>query len=253
MPKRKPHQQLSTADQEQQYRIIFEAASDGMIISDIETGRIVDANPAAITMHGFTRDEFIGLHLTSYIHPDSQLLFKQAPSTIQSKGGLLDVPAVHLHKDGTSFYVDVRRTAIPFQSRSCMLSIVRDVTERINAERGAEREEEGAVHKRHPSVCRLTAKAVKSAEVATFVRGLWLRRNARGEPRRDRAAVDCGAARARTIVHDRWLCDRHRTREGIVRPRERVRHPADRRRRLYPHGRGACAVVTVVGRECPHE
>lgn len=126
---------LSTADQEQQYRIIFEAASDGMIISDIETGRIVDANPAAIAMHGFTRDEFIGLHLTSYIHPDSQLLFKQAPSTIQSKGGLLDVPAVHLHKDGTSFYVDVRRTAIPFQSRSCMLSIVRDVTERINAER----------------------------------------------------------------------------------------------------------------------
>ena len=135
MPKRKLHQQLSTADQEQQYRIIFEAASDGMIISDIETGRIVDANPSAIAMHGFTREEFISLHLTAYIHPDSQRLFMQAPNVIQSKGGLLDVPAVHLHKDGSSFYVDARRTAIPFQGRSCMLSIVRDVTERINSER----------------------------------------------------------------------------------------------------------------------
>ncbi|HXD10262.1 MAG TPA: PAS domain S-box protein, partial [Anaerolineales bacterium] len=133
--KKKLPSRLSNEDQEQQYRIIFEAASDGMIISDIETGRVVDANPAAIAMHGFTRAEFIGLHLTSYIHPDSQRLFTQAPNAIQSKGGPLDVPAVHLHRDGSSFFVDVRRTAIPFQARPCMLSIVRDVTERINAER----------------------------------------------------------------------------------------------------------------------
>jgi len=126
---------LSIEDKEQQYRIIFEAASDGMIISDIETGCVVDANPAAIAMHDFTREEFIGLHLTAYIHPDSQRLFIQAPHVIQSQGGLLDVPAVHLHKDGSSFFVDARRTAIPFQARPCLLSIVRDVTERINAER----------------------------------------------------------------------------------------------------------------------
>jgi PAS domain S-box-containing protein len=130
-----PQSQSSVEDKEQQYRVIFEAASDGMIISDIETGRVVDANPAAIEMHGFTRDEFIGLHLTAYIHPDSQRLFTQAPNEVQLKGGPLDVPAVHLHKDGSSFYVDARRTAIPFQARPCLLSIVRDVTERINAER----------------------------------------------------------------------------------------------------------------------
>ena len=62
---------VSKEDQEQQYRTIFEAATDGMIISDVETGRVVDANPAAIVMHGYTREEFIGLHLTAYIHPDA--------------------------------------------------------------------------------------------------------------------------------------------------------------------------------------
>jgi two-component system nitrate/nitrite sensor histidine kinase NarX len=125
---------LSAEDKEQPYRIIFEAASDGMIISDVETGRVVDANPAAIAMHGYTRDDFIGLHLTAYIHPDSQRLFQESADEVQP-GGIFDVPAVHLRKDGSSFYVDVRRTAIPFQARPCLLSIVRDVSERINAER----------------------------------------------------------------------------------------------------------------------
>lgn len=120
--------------EEQQYRNIFEAASDGMIISDVETGRVVDANPSAIAMHGYTREEFVGLHLTAYIHPDSQRLFSESARDIQP-GGMFDVPAVHLRKDGSSFYVDVRRTAIQFQARPCLLSVVRDVTERINAER----------------------------------------------------------------------------------------------------------------------
>jgi PAS domain S-box-containing protein len=134
MTKKTVRSQLRNEDKEQQYRIVFEAASDGMIISDIETGRVVDANPAAITMHGYTREEFIGLHLKAYIHPDSQRLFIESTNDAQ-RGGTFDVPAVHLHKDGSSFYVDVRRTAIPFQGRPCLLSIVRDVTERITAER----------------------------------------------------------------------------------------------------------------------
>jgi PAS domain S-box-containing protein len=134
MIKKQPAQ-LNTEDQVQPYRIIFEAASDGMIISDTGTGCVVDANPAAIAMHGYTRAEFIGLHLMAYIHPDSQRLFTESVLEAQPAGSIFDVPAVHLRKDGSSFYVDVRRTKIPFQGRPCQLSIVRDVTERINAER----------------------------------------------------------------------------------------------------------------------
>lgn len=132
--KRKPQSQLSTEDKEHPYRIIFEAANDGMIISDMETGRVVDANPAAIAMHGYTREEFIGLHLTAYIHPDNQRLFNESANEVQTEG-MFDVPAVHLYKDGSSFYVDVRRTSIPFQDRACLLSVVRDVSERITAKR----------------------------------------------------------------------------------------------------------------------
>jgi two-component system nitrate/nitrite sensor histidine kinase NarX len=131
--KKKLRSPLSAEDREQQYRIIFETASDGMIISDLETGRVLDANPAAIAMHGYTYQEFIGLPKTAYIHPDFQHLYTESAKDAQL-GNMFDVPAVHLHKDGSSFYVDVRRTAIPFHGRPCMLSVVRDVSERVNAE-----------------------------------------------------------------------------------------------------------------------
>jgi PAS domain S-box-containing protein len=132
--KKKLPSHLSAEDSEQQYRIIFETASDGMIITDLETDRVVEANPAACEMHGYTREEFIGLHVTAYIHPDSMRLFIDFAKEAQP-GGAVDVPAVHLRRDGSAFYVDVRRRPISFQGRPCLLSVVRDVTERIEAER----------------------------------------------------------------------------------------------------------------------
>ena len=67
-----PQSQLIRKKNEWQYRSIFDAANDGLIINDLETGLVVEANPAACRMHGYTRDEFIGLQLTAFIHPDSQ-------------------------------------------------------------------------------------------------------------------------------------------------------------------------------------
>ncbi len=42
---------------------IFEIASDGLIIHDLNTGIVVDVNPAACTMYGYAREEFIGQNL----------------------------------------------------------------------------------------------------------------------------------------------------------------------------------------------
>ena len=46
---------------EEEYRNIFEAASEGLVIYDIEMGVIVEANAAAFEMHGYTRR---GIHWT---------------------------------------------------------------------------------------------------------------------------------------------------------------------------------------------
>ncbi len=119
---------------ERQYRSIFEATSDGLIIQDLETGRVVEANTSAGAMHGYAREEFIGLHPTTFIHPDSQPLFTEYVQAVQS-GGVYEALAVHVHRDGSPFDVEVRGAAFTHQGRPCLLGIVRDVSQRVQAER----------------------------------------------------------------------------------------------------------------------
>src|SRR6185503_8058313 len=42
------------------YRRLFEAAKDGILILDVDTGRINDVNPFLFKLLGFSRDEMIG-------------------------------------------------------------------------------------------------------------------------------------------------------------------------------------------------
>ncbi len=51
--------ELSLTDSELRYRRLFEAARDGILILDAETGAITDVNPFLIDMVGYSRGEFI--------------------------------------------------------------------------------------------------------------------------------------------------------------------------------------------------
>ncbi len=115
------------------YRNIFETAGDGMIINDLETGRVVEANPAAAAMHGYARDEFIGLLPAAYIRPEDQRPFT-ADAKAARPGKIVEALAVHIRRDNSSFYAEVRRTALTYQNRPCLLSVIRDVSRRVQAE-----------------------------------------------------------------------------------------------------------------------
>ncbi len=45
---------------EVRYRRLFEAARDGILILDVDTGAVVDVNPFMVEMLGFSREEFLG-------------------------------------------------------------------------------------------------------------------------------------------------------------------------------------------------
>jgi PAS domain S-box-containing protein len=48
---------------ETRYRRLFEAAKDGILILDADTGMIIDVNPFLTEMLGFSREEFLGKHI----------------------------------------------------------------------------------------------------------------------------------------------------------------------------------------------
>ena len=125
-------QQASAQEQllerEEQYRRIFEATSDGLIINDFDTGLVVEVNPAFCRMHGYEYDELIGIHPTMFIHPDDHHLFAEYIDAV-SEGREFRARAREIHKDGSIFYVEVHGTTFLFRAaRTCSVCCAMSAT-----------------------------------------------------------------------------------------------------------------------------
>ena len=118
---------------EGRYRSIFENTSDGLIIHELETGRVLEANPAACSMYGYKRDEFIGQLPDSFMRPDRSHQFAKYIQAIESQGASV-AQQVHLRHDGSPFHVELSGRIYPDQGRSVLLSVVRNVSQRVQAE-----------------------------------------------------------------------------------------------------------------------
>jgi len=124
----------SRSTSEGEYRNIFEAASDGLVIYDIELDSVVEANPAACKMHGYPRQEFIGLDPSAIMLPESHVLFREQIRTAKP-GNVFEALMIHIRRDGSPFHVEVRRSVINYRGRPCLLSVIRDVSQRIQTEK----------------------------------------------------------------------------------------------------------------------
>ena len=119
---------------ENPYWNIFESATDGLIVNDLKTGRVLLANPAACAMHGYACAEFSGLPPKEFIHPDSQKAFRKSLRAFRS-GAAFDLCVMHIRRDGSIFYAEWHGAAFNYQDQPCLLSVVRDVSQRIQAEK----------------------------------------------------------------------------------------------------------------------
>ncbi len=120
-------------DRQWHYQSIFDSASDGLIINDVETGRVLEVNPAACRMYGYARNEFIGLYPDSFIHPDRSHLFEKYVEVVQSKG-VYEGLQVHQRRDGSQFYAELSGAIYLHKGCSYILSVVRDVSQRVHSE-----------------------------------------------------------------------------------------------------------------------
>ena len=130
--------EVALRESEKRYRDLVEASRDAIVTLDL-SGRILFANPALVTMFGYTLDELLG---------DSQIVWKAAlPETeamlktrLESLAQGIDVPSnasgAYRHKDGRVVHVESTNAVIRDASGkvSGIHLIVRDVTDRIRAE-----------------------------------------------------------------------------------------------------------------------
>jgi PAS domain S-box-containing protein len=116
---------------QEQYRSIFQATRDGLFINDLE-GHLVDFNPEACRMMGYTEEEFRLLEPEQFIHSDSCHLIVEYLREVK-EGRQFRGPATGLRKDGSSFPVEVFVTQITYLHQPHALAVVRDITDQAQA------------------------------------------------------------------------------------------------------------------------
>ena len=108
-------------------------ANDMIFLID-EGGRLVDANERAVAAYGYAREELIGMHVRSLRAPDDLTSFASQWERARQQDGIV-FETVHLRKDGTTFPAEVSTRAIEVDGVQLRQSIVRDITERHEAQR----------------------------------------------------------------------------------------------------------------------
>ena len=96
-------------------------------------GNILEANTAAEKAYGYTREELRGLTIHDLRDEETAPLTTAQMAQANRKGILFE--AVHRRKDGSTFPVEVSSRGATIEGRRALVSVVRDITERKDAEK----------------------------------------------------------------------------------------------------------------------
>ena len=120
------------AESQSIYRNLFESSMDGIFILDMQ-GNFLDANNTAYERLGYSRDEFLDLHITELDHPEFAVSVPERLQQIMEFGSAT-FESGHLAKSGTLMPVEISSRIINFKGQQAFFSHVRDITERKTAE-----------------------------------------------------------------------------------------------------------------------
>jgi PAS domain S-box-containing protein len=118
---------------EERYREIFNSSSDAVLVLDLE-GNIVDVNPEACSLYGYSIEEFGSIKLSNLIHDNNRSVFEECFRNIECEGEL-QKEVRNVRKDGSTFDTEVKLSRFYYQGKVHLLNIVRDITERKRIER----------------------------------------------------------------------------------------------------------------------
>lgn len=132
----------SFLESEERFTAAFHASPDLMAVTRLSDGRILEVNEAYTRLLGYSRKESIGkttAELDIWVDPVDRATFI---GSLAESGRINDFETRLRRKDGTVLLcIDSART-IEFGGETCVLSVVRDITERKRTENALRASEE---------------------------------------------------------------------------------------------------------------
>jgi PAS domain S-box-containing protein len=113
-------------------RILFDAIDDAVFVHGLD-GHILDANPAACRRLGYTRAEMLRLTTQDIDAPEFAAGFQDRLQSQLSQHHLI-CEGRHVTKDGRVIPVEINTSAIDLDGHTVVLAVMRDITERKQAE-----------------------------------------------------------------------------------------------------------------------
>ena len=118
---------------EARYRLLFEQANDAIFIEN-DVDDILDVNRRACDLLGYTRAEMLALKLTDIQAPEVRGPIGQTSQAELAQHANTPFETIDLRRDGTRVPVEVTVSRLVERDRRLALSIVRDISQRKQAE-----------------------------------------------------------------------------------------------------------------------
>ncbi|HQL00185.1 MAG TPA: response regulator [Smithellaceae bacterium] len=129
------------AEAESKYRVITEYANDGILV--IQDGRVVFDNPACEEIFGRSLDGLAAIDLLSHINQDDyQILMEHYDRLLRASGVDESISLKIRTTQGKEKHLEIRANAILYRGRQAILTVMRDVTQRISEETILKEQEE---------------------------------------------------------------------------------------------------------------
>ena len=120
---------------ETRYRRLFEAAKDGILIINWDTGQVIDVNPFLAELLGYSKDEIVGKELWEIGLIQNIVDSKDAFKKLQSEEYVRYENLPLQTKDGRSIDVEFIANVYLVNHQKVIQCNIRDITDRIQAER----------------------------------------------------------------------------------------------------------------------
>ena len=115
------------------FRRLFDANAAVILQIDPESGRIRDANAAAATFYGWSHDVLCSMAIQDIRQDDPAQVAREREAAV--RGARNAFVAHHRRADGSVRSVEVHSTPIPWGGKIILVSIIHDVSLRVEQER----------------------------------------------------------------------------------------------------------------------
>jgi PAS domain S-box-containing protein len=124
-------------ESEERYRELFEASPDAIILADIQTGMLIDANTAACKLLDYPLEKIRQMHQT-LIHPArfedfSRQSFKEDAEKQASTSNQKPIESIILRSDGSEIPVEILSNKIVIKERQILQGVFRNIMDRNQA------------------------------------------------------------------------------------------------------------------------